>query len=128
LNTLIYLTVKQLLLNSLLIFGSAFLYIQCVKMLIPASKLPNHQVQSHQKAQSAGDSKQNNAAFAVTNASAFKLNFKDRVVNPVLKSPAFPYNMMAYINYHSLFYSPYLGVSYSDLVDNYNNTPPSSKR
>jgi hypothetical protein len=118
--------VKQLLLNSLLIFGSAFIYIQCVKILIPASKLPNHQAQSHTKALSAGDNKQNNAAFAISNAPTFKLNFKDRIINPLFKNPAFPYNMMSYINYHSLFYNPYLDINYGEVADNY--APQRSKR
>ena len=63
-----YLTVKRLLLNFMLIFGSAFFYIQCVKMLIPANRPSNHQVQSHPKARSVDDSKKNNTAFAISNA------------------------------------------------------------
>jgi hypothetical protein len=119
--------VKQLLLNSLVIFGSAFIYIQCVKVLIPANKLSNHQFQGHPKARIVGDSKQNNTAFAVTGASAFKLNFKDRIINPLFNNPDFPYNMMAYFNYHSLFYNPYIGVSYYDLLSNYKNIPQRNK-
>ena len=95
-------------------------------MLIPASKLPNQQVQSHTKALNAGDNKQKNTAFSITNASAFKLNFKDRVINPLFKNPAFPYNVMSYINYHSLFYNPYIDITNSEIADNY--TPQQSKR
>ena len=96
-------------------------------MLIPASKLPNHQVQNHLKAPGAGDNKQNNTAFAISNAPAFKLNFKDRIINPLFKNPAFPYNMMSYINYHSLFYNPYIDVTYSELAGNYKSAPESTK-
>ncbi|HEY8780579.1 MAG TPA: hypothetical protein VIM16_03100 [Mucilaginibacter sp.] len=118
---------KQLLLNSLLVVGSAFIYVQCVKLLTTTNKLSKHELQNQAKIDIATDEKQNKAGSSSTNISTARFNFKNKAITPFFDNPAFPYDMMQYMNYSSLFYDSYISLNHYDLVRKYKSEPQPNK-
>ena len=70
------------------------------------------------------NNKHNNASISVFNVSTFKSGFKHRIITPFFKNSVFPYKMMIYHNYRSLFYSPYLNLKNYDLANKYKDKSP----
>ena|ERR1700742_1376306 len=107
---------KQFLLNSLLIIGSAFIYIQCVKFLSESNSI-RHRVPVSQKIDEMRDNKPK--IVPINSTSVFKFNFKDRLWVPFFSGQNFPLNMAAYMDYHTLLnHDEHSGY---DLVDNLKN-------
>jgi hypothetical protein len=106
---------KQLLLNFLFFVGSAFILVQCAKLFPTVDKLSKRLTQSHTYSDNTIHNKQNKGAFAI--AGAAKPN--PGVKTPFFNNASLPYNMMVYINDHSLFYNPYINFNYYDLVRKY---------
>jgi len=70
--------------------------------------------------------KQNNTDLAPTKSTA-KFNIKNKTNNPFFSNPAFPYDMMQYMNYSSLFYDSYISLNHYDLVRKYKSEPQPNK-
>ncbi len=62
-----------------------------------------------------------NGVFIKNNDLFFRLNLKNGMLDPFLRSPGFTYNMMSYVNYHSMFYSPYADLEYYGFASSYYN-------
>jgi hypothetical protein len=125
---------KQLLLNFLFFVGSAIILVQCAKLFPTTDKSSKQQSQNQAKIDYTIFSRQTNAALAftntalaVTNAASFKFSFKNKQVRPLFNNSGFPYNMMAFINYHSLFYRPYMSLNYFGLGQTYRGKPQRKK-
>jgi hypothetical protein len=109
---------RQLLLNSLFIVGSAFVYIQGVKLITATDKINKTVIPGYLKPSSTKPQK-HNGVFIKNNDLFFRLNLKNGVLDPFLHNPAFTYNMMSYVNYRSVFYNPYTDLGYYGLASNY---------
>lgn len=82
--------------------------------------MSGRQLQDHAKIDNAIPDKQNKTVAPSVNKSTASLNFKNKVISRVAgNAAAFPYSMVLYMNYHPLFYDPYLNLNYIDLVHKY---------
>lgn len=111
---------KRLLLYFLFFVGSALLLIQCAKMFPSKDGFSKYPSKENTKTDVAINNKQNNASLPVFNVSTFKSSFKHRIITPIFKNSVFPYKMMIYNNYRSLFYNPYLSLNDYDLANKNN--------
>jgi hypothetical protein len=108
---------KQLLLHSLLIFGSAFAFIKCAQLLTFNNKVPRQH--SHHTANiNSAINKQNGAARPVTRSSNTKFNFEDNPLGQFLERSS-SLNMMGYFDLQTLFYYPNINFTPFDLFRNY---------
>jgi len=118
---------KLLLLNFLFFVGSAIVFIQCAKMFPTTDKSSKHQPAGQTIINRANVNKPNDAALGINNTSTFKFNIKNRVITPFFNNSGFPYNMMAYFNYHSLFYNPYISFNYYGFARKHRGKPQHDK-
>jgi len=110
---------KQLLLYFLFFVGSALLFIQCAKMFPSKDGFLKYQPKENTKTDITINNKQANASLPILNISTFKLGFKHRIITPFFKNSVFPYKMMIYENYRSLFYNPYISLNNYGLPNKY---------
>ncbi len=110
---------KQLLLYFLFFIGSALLFIQCAKMFPSKDKFSKHPPKDNTKTDFANNNKQNNASLAIFNVSTFKSGFKHRIIAPFFKNSVFPYKIMIYDNYRSLFYNSQISFNDYGLPNKY---------
>jgi hypothetical protein len=112
---------KQLLLYFLYFVGSALLLIQCAKMFPSKDGFSKYPPIDNTKTDFAINNKQKKASLRISNISAFKSGLKQKIITPFFKNSVFPYKMMIYHNYRSLFYNPYISLNNYDLVSKYND-------
>jgi len=110
---------KQLLLYFLFFVGSALLLIQCAKMFPSKDGFPKHPPIDNTKTDFAINNIQKKASLRIFNISAFKSGLKQKIIIPFFKNSVFPYKMMIYDNYRSLFYSPYISLNNYGLPNKY---------
>lgn len=108
---------KQLLLHSLLIFGSAFAFIKCAQMLT-LNDITAGQHSPHITNINKTINKQNKAAGILSQASDSKFNFKNNPVGQFLEGSS-SLNMMGYFDLQTLFYYPNINFTSFDLFRNY---------
>jgi hypothetical protein len=110
---------KQLLLHSLLIFGSAFAFIKCAQWLTLNDKIRG-QHSPHTANIDSNINKQNKAAGPVVRASNLKFDFKNNPVGQFLERSS-SLNMMGYFDLQTLFYYPNINFTSFDLFHKYPN-------
>jgi hypothetical protein len=93
---------KQLLLHSLLIFGSAFAFIKCAQWFTLNDNIPV-QHSHHTTNINNAINKQNEAARPVTRSSNTEFNFNNNPVGQFLERSS-SLNMMGYFDLQTLFY------------------------
>jgi len=108
---------KQLLLNSLLIFGSAFAFIKCAQLLTLKDKMPG-QRSPHTANIKSTINKQNKAAAPIRQASNAEFNFKNNAVGQFFQRSS-SLNMMGYFDLQTLFYYPNINFTSFDLFHKY---------
>ena len=104
---------KQLLLHSLIIFGSAFAFIKCAQWLTLNDKIPA-QHSPHIININNAINKQNDEA----RSSNTKFNFEDNPVGQFLERSS-SLNMMGYFDLQTLFYYPNINFTSFDLFRKY---------
>ena len=110
---------KQLLLHSLIIFGSAFAFIKCAQWLTLNDKIPV-QLSPHTTNIDNAINKQNDGARPATRPSNTKFNFEDNPVGQFLERSS-SLNMMGYFDLQTLFYYPNINFTSFDLFHKYPN-------
>ena len=109
---------KQLLVNFLFIFGSAFIFIQCAKLLTLNDKISRYQSPRATNI-NITKNKQNKATWMISNAANMEINFKNKAIGWFFNRSSLSYNMMGYINSQTLFYNPYINFTYYNLSRKY---------
>jgi len=109
---------KQLLINFLIIFGSAFVFIQCAKLLTLNDKISRLQLPRATNI-NITKNKQNKATWMISNAANMEINFKNKAIGWFFNKSSLSYNMMGYIDSQTLFYYPYINFTYYDLFRKY---------
>jgi len=108
---------KQFLLHSMLIFGSAFAFIKCAELLtLNDSKAVRHS--PHPALNNPTINKQNKAVRMVSQASDSKFDFKNNPVGQFLERSS-SLNMMGYFDLQTLFYYPNINFTSFDLFHKY---------
>jgi hypothetical protein len=108
---------KQLLLNFLLIFGSAYAFIQCAQLLTSNNKIPG-QHSPHPANISNAINNPNKVAAPVFQASNTKFNFENNPVGQFFGRSS-SLNMMGYFDIQTLFYYPNINFTSFDLFSKY---------
>jgi len=116
---------KQLLLNSLLIFGSAFTFIKCAQLLTLNDKIPGQHSPYTAKSNNTLN-KQNKVAGPASNTANVKFNFKDNAVGQFFQRSS-SLNMMGYFDIQTLFYYPNINFTSFDLFHKYPNMLKNNK-
>jgi hypothetical protein len=106
---------KQLLLNSLFIAGSALIYIQGAKLLTINNKIfdqqssgpvrPNHTIK-----------KQHKTIGSVINTALLEADFKDNALVLFFNKSPLLHNMTGNAYNETLVYDPYINFTYYDLI------------
>ncbi len=108
---------KQFLLHSMLIFGSAFAFIKCAELLTLNDKIPG-QHSPHNKDINNAINKQNEVAGPVPVASDSKFDFKNNAVGQFLERSS-SLKIMGYFDIQTLFYYPNINFTSFDLFRKY---------
>lgn len=108
---------KQLLLNLLLIFGSAYAFIQCVQLFSLNHKMPE-QHRPRATTVSTAINSQNKVAVPLFQGSNTKFNFEDNPVGQFLERSS-SLNMMGYFDLQTLFYYPNVNFTSFNLFRKY---------
>jgi hypothetical protein len=106
---------KQLLLNSLFIAGSAIIYIQGAKLLTMNNKVSGHKSSGPANLKHTVK-KQHKTIGSVISAALMETDFKDRALALFFNKSPLLHNAMSNAYNETLVYNPYINFTYYDLI------------